>query len=101
MSPPQNVFPAYLAGLGIAGDRVVVVSKGKESPVCTDSNEACWQQNRRGHFVITALGHTHRQIPLAPVLYALLQAFQPIKKWRLHKWFGRCPHLLYLVCHKP
>ena len=37
-----------------AGDRVAVVSKGKESPFCTESNEACWQQNRRGHFLITA-----------------------------------------------
>ena len=45
---------AYLVNLGIAADRVAVVSKGKESPFCTDKNEACWQQNRRGHFVITA-----------------------------------------------
>jgi peptidoglycan-associated lipoprotein len=44
----------YLASLGIGGDRVAVVSKGKESPFCTESNEACWVQNRRGHFVITA-----------------------------------------------
>jgi outer membrane protein OmpA-like peptidoglycan-associated protein len=27
---------------------------GKESPFCTASGEACWSQNRRGHFVITA-----------------------------------------------
>jgi peptidoglycan-associated lipoprotein len=44
----------YLMSLGIADDRVAVVSKGKESPVCTDKTEACWQQNRRGHFIITA-----------------------------------------------
>jgi peptidoglycan-associated lipoprotein len=44
----------YLVSLGIAADRVQVVSKGKESPVCTEENEACWQQNRRGHFIITA-----------------------------------------------
>jgi peptidoglycan-associated lipoprotein len=49
-----NAVKAYLAGLGIAADRVAIVSKGEETPVCTDSNEACWQQNRRGHFVITA-----------------------------------------------
>jgi peptidoglycan-associated lipoprotein len=40
--------------LGITNDRIQVVSKGKEAPVCTESNEGCWQQNRRGHFVITA-----------------------------------------------
>jgi peptidoglycan-associated lipoprotein len=45
---------AYLVSLGLGGDRVQVVSKGKESPLCSDENEACWQQNRRGHFVITA-----------------------------------------------
>jgi peptidoglycan-associated lipoprotein len=44
----------YLVNLGITNDRIQVVSKGKEAPVCTDSNEGCWQQNRRGHFVITA-----------------------------------------------
>ena len=45
---------AYLVNLGVANDRIQVVSKGKEAPVCTDANESCWQQNRRGHFVITA-----------------------------------------------
>ena len=44
----------YLVNLGIGGDRIQIVSKGKEAPVCTDENESCWQQNRRGHFVITA-----------------------------------------------
>ena len=49
-----SAVKAYLAELGVPGDRVVIVSKGKESPFCTESNESCWQQNRRGHFVITA-----------------------------------------------
>jgi peptidoglycan-associated lipoprotein len=44
----------YLVSLGIAATRVTVVSKGKEQPFCNDENESCWQQNRRGHFVITA-----------------------------------------------
>jgi peptidoglycan-associated lipoprotein len=44
----------YLVELGVPADRVVIVSKGKESPFCTDKGEACWQQNRRGHFIITA-----------------------------------------------
>ena len=43
----------YLVNLGVPTGRVTVVSKGKEQPVCRDENEACWQQNRRGHFVIT------------------------------------------------
>ena len=44
----------YMASLGIAADRMVVVSKGEESPVCTEMTEACFERNRRGHFVITA-----------------------------------------------
>lgn len=44
----------YLVSLGIGADRVLTVTKGKESPFCTESSESCWQQNRRGHFIITA-----------------------------------------------
>ena len=44
----------YLVSLGVPAGRVTVVSKGKEQPFCNDENESCWQQNRRGHFVITA-----------------------------------------------
>ena len=44
----------YLVNLGLGADRVTVVSKGKESPFCSEENESCWSQNRRGHFVITA-----------------------------------------------
>jgi peptidoglycan-associated lipoprotein len=44
----------YLVGLGIAADRLVVVSKGEESQVCAETNEACWSRNRRGHFIVTA-----------------------------------------------
>ena len=44
----------YLVSLGIGADRVTVVSKGEEAPFCTEENETCWQQNRRGHFIFTA-----------------------------------------------
>jgi peptidoglycan-associated lipoprotein len=44
----------YLVNLGIPANRVQIVSKGKEAPFCSEENENCWQQNRRGHFVITA-----------------------------------------------
>ena len=36
---------------GVAAGRVKTISYGKEKPFCTESNESCWQQNRRGHFV--------------------------------------------------
>jgi peptidoglycan-associated lipoprotein len=41
----------YLVSLGISAERLSTVSFGKEKPFCMESNEACWQQNRRGHFV--------------------------------------------------
>jgi peptidoglycan-associated lipoprotein len=42
----------FLVSLGIAADRVETVSYGKEKPFCSASNEECYQQNRRGHFVM-------------------------------------------------
>ena len=44
----------YLVGLGIAADRITIVSKGEEAPFCTEESDSCWQQNRRGHFLFTA-----------------------------------------------
>jgi peptidoglycan-associated lipoprotein len=40
----------FLAQLGIPGDRLTKVSYGKERPQCTESDETCWQKNRRIHF---------------------------------------------------
>jgi len=44
----------YMASLGIAADRMAVVSKGEEAPLCMELAEPCYARNRRGHFVITA-----------------------------------------------
>lgn len=40
----------FLSQLGVPGDRLRVISYGEERPVCTESNEDCWQKNRRAHF---------------------------------------------------
>jgi peptidoglycan-associated lipoprotein len=40
----------YIISLGVSADRISTVSFGKEKPFCMESNESCWQQNRRGHF---------------------------------------------------
>jgi peptidoglycan-associated lipoprotein len=40
-----------LVAAGVNASRIKTISYGKEKPFCTESNEACWQQNRRGHFV--------------------------------------------------
>lgn len=42
----------FLVSLGITADRMETVSYGKERPFCSASNEECWKQNRRGHFVM-------------------------------------------------
>ena len=41
-----------LVTAGVAATRIRVISYGKEKPFCTESNEACWQQNRRAGFSI-------------------------------------------------
>jgi len=46
-----NAVKQFLVSAGVSADRVSTVSFGKEKPFCMESNEACWQQNRRGHFV--------------------------------------------------
>jgi len=46
-----NATKQALISLGIPADRIRTISYGKEKPFCTESTEACWAQNRRGHFV--------------------------------------------------
>ena len=40
----------FLVQLGVPADKLKTISYGKERPVCTESNEDCWQRNRRAHF---------------------------------------------------
>lgn len=40
----------YLKQLGVPEDRLSIISYGKERPQCSDSDEPCWQKNRRVHF---------------------------------------------------
>ncbi len=42
----------FLISLGVPAERLQTVSFGKEKPFCTTSDEACWQKNRRAHFVM-------------------------------------------------
>jgi peptidoglycan-associated lipoprotein len=39
-----------LINAGVAANRIRVISYGKEKPFCTESNEQCWQLNRRAGF---------------------------------------------------
>ena len=46
-----NAARSALITAGVAASQIRVISYGKEKPFCTESNETCWQQNRRDHFV--------------------------------------------------
>jgi peptidoglycan-associated lipoprotein len=46
-----NAVKNALVAAGVNASRIKTISYGKEKPFCSESNEACWQQNRRGHFV--------------------------------------------------
>ena len=47
-----NAVKEYLVSQGVSTARVETISYGKERPICTESNEACWAQNRRGVSVV-------------------------------------------------
>jgi peptidoglycan-associated lipoprotein len=42
----------YLVTLGSTAERLSTISYGEELPVCKESNEECWQKNRRVRFVV-------------------------------------------------
>ena len=44
----------YLVSLGIAADRMRMVSYGKEFPFDPGHTETAWEKNRRAHFMLTA-----------------------------------------------
>lgn len=46
----------FLGQLGVPPERLRPISHGKERPQCTESNEACWQKNRRVHFTASESG---------------------------------------------
>jgi peptidoglycan-associated lipoprotein len=43
-----NAVKEYLVSLGVSSGRVDTISYGKEHPICTESTDDCWAQNRRG-----------------------------------------------------
>jgi len=44
----------YLTDMGISGNRILLLSYGKEKSSCTDSTESCWQKNRRDDFAVVS-----------------------------------------------
>jgi peptidoglycan-associated lipoprotein len=46
-----SAVKSALTAAGVSAGRIKTISYGKEKPFCSESTEACWQQNRRGHLV--------------------------------------------------
>jgi len=49
-----NAVKEYLVSLGVSAARIDTVSYGKERPICAESTESCWAQNRRGVTIIAS-----------------------------------------------
>ncbi|MDR2871882.1 MAG: peptidoglycan-associated lipoprotein Pal [Xanthomonadaceae bacterium] len=49
-----NAVSATLQASGGSASQLTTVSYGEERPVCTESRESCWSQNRRVEIVYTA-----------------------------------------------
>ncbi|HEY5339273.1 MAG TPA: peptidoglycan-associated lipoprotein Pal [Rhizomicrobium sp.] len=48
-----NAVKEYLVSLGVSAGRLDTISYGKERPICTESDESCYAQNRRGVSTVT------------------------------------------------
>lgn len=53
----------YYATLGVAKAALSTISYGEERPVCTEADDDCWAQNRRGETTLKAA--TAVRVPLA------------------------------------
>ena len=51
---PELGLRDYLVFLGIASQRIQIISYGEEKPFALGSNEGSWKLNRRAHFLIVA-----------------------------------------------
>lgn len=48
----SQVVKDYLVSLGLAAERLVTISYGKEAPACFENTEECRKINRRARFVV-------------------------------------------------
>jgi peptidoglycan-associated lipoprotein len=46
-----NSVKSFLSSQGIEEQRLHLISYGEEKPFCQESDESCWSQNRRVHFM--------------------------------------------------
>ena len=67
-----NAARDYLASLGVDAVRMKTVSYGKERPICSDSNEGCWQREPPRRV------RDHREVTCADRSALLLAALVPL-----------------------
>jgi len=53
-----NAVKEYLVSLGVSASRIDTISYGKEHPICSESTEDCWAQNRRGVTSVVSGGNS-------------------------------------------
>ncbi len=70
----------HLIGLGVAPHRLHTVSYGEEAPVCRESTEECWAQNRRAEFLVDygAAATPLEDLPPAPREAAAVYEATPV-----------------------
>lgn len=51
----------YLKALGASEAQLKTVSYGKEQPLCSEHDEACWARNRRANLAVATLGKKHKR----------------------------------------
>jgi peptidoglycan-associated lipoprotein len=56
-----NAVEHYLESLGASKKQLRTVSYGKERPLCTEHDEACWSRNRRADLTTAAAGTKRRK----------------------------------------
>ena len=42
----------YLVAQGVKANRITTISYGEMRPLCRESSESCWAENRRSHFAV-------------------------------------------------
>ena len=50
----------YLKALGASEPQLKTISYGKEQPICSDHDEACWARNRRADLAVATTGKKHK-----------------------------------------
>jgi peptidoglycan-associated lipoprotein len=51
----------YMKALGASEAQLKTISYGKEQPICSEHDEACWARNRRADLAVATTGKKHQR----------------------------------------